>query len=280
MANTIKIGTVGADAIMMGTSSVTKVYVGSEQVYPSGTPPHDYSQDYLTVSVVSAGTLTFHNSILYYSIDGGDNWIRMNNNTINVNVGDKVLLKGNVSSFNNISLLSGSTAYFDLEGNVMSITYNDSFIGQTTLTSSDGYARLFQQTNVVNANNLILPATTLASGCYSHFFENCPYLITAPELPATTMPRWVYSEMFRDCVSLIKAPDLPAAGFTSYSYNQMFQGCSSLNYIKCLATSFGGKNNWVLGVSSTGTFVKHPNANWTTGNSGIPNGWTVINDGQ
>ena len=33
---------------------------------------------------------------------------------------------------------------------------------------------------------------------------------------------------------------------------------------------------WVYGVSSTGTFVKHPDMNnWSTGISGIPEGWVV-----
>lgn len=36
MANTIKIGSIEADAIKMGTSSITKVYVGTELVYPNG----------------------------------------------------------------------------------------------------------------------------------------------------------------------------------------------------------------------------------------------------
>jgi hypothetical protein len=37
--------------------------------------------------------------------------------------------------------------------------------------------------------------------------------------------------------------------------------------------------NWVNGVSSSGTFVKHPDMNsLPTGTNGIPNGWTVQDD--
>ena len=40
-------------------------------------------------------------------------------------------------------------------------------------------------------------------------------------------------------------------------------------------------SNWVNGVASTGTFVKNPAmTSLTTGQSGIPSGWTVINDGE
>lgn len=46
-----------------------------------------------------------------------------------------------------------------------------------------------------------------------------------------------------------------------------------------LATSISAGNclsNWVKGVSSTGTFVKHPDmTTLPTGDSGIPSGWIV-----
>ena len=36
-------------------------------------------------------------------------------------------------------------------------------------------------------------------------------------------------------------------------------------------------NDWLLGVASKGSFVKSPNmSNWPKGNSGIPEGWTVV----
>jgi hypothetical protein len=40
-------------------------------------------------------------------------------------------------------------------------------------------------------------------------------------------------------------------------------------------------SNWVGGVASTGNFVKHPDMNsLPTGVSGIPEGWTVEDDGE
>ena len=60
----------------------------------------------------------------------------------------------------------------------------------------------------------------------------------------------------------------------------MFSGCTSLNYIKCLVTNIVDSdqvNAWVSGVSSAGTFVKHPDMDdWSTGTQGIPEGWTII----
>lgn len=79
--------------------------------------------------------------------------------------------------------------------------------------------------------------------------------------------------------SLITAPELPATDLVNSCYIYMFYNCENLNYIKCLATDISTTDytyNWVSGVASTGTFVKHPDMNnWTKGVSGIPNNWTI-----
>ena len=124
-----------------------------------------------------------------------------------------------------------------------------------------------------------LPATTLAYSCYSGMFQYCSKLTTAPALPATTLANYCYSSMFFNCASLTVAPELPATTLTTQCYFNMFNGCTSLNYIKCLATDISASNctsSWVSYVPSTGTFVKNPDmASWTTGDDGIPTGWTV-----
>lgn len=129
-----------------------------------------------------------------------------------------------------------------------------------------------------------LPATELADSCYSRMFFGCVNLTTAPELPAITLANNCYEGMFNGCSGLIVSPTLAATTLTSSCYYGMFNGCSRLNYIKMLATDISASNclfHWVSGVASAGTFVK--NASMTTlptGVSGIPSGWTVINDGE
>ena len=124
-----------------------------------------------------------------------------------------------------------------------------------------------------------LPATTLANYCYYQMFAGCTSLTTAPELPATTLADCCYFSMFSRCTSLTTAPELPATTLVIGCYFEMFKNCYNLNYIKCLATdisAIGCTEDWLDGVSSTGTFVKHPSATWPTGNDGIPSGWTVV----
>ena len=35
-------------------------------------------------------------------------------------------------------------------------------------------------------------------------------------------------------------------------------------------------DNWVYGVSGTGTFTRSSSSSWPTGVSGIPTGWSII----
>ena len=125
-----------------------------------------------------------------------------------------------------------------------------------------------------------LPATTLAYACYDCMFQTCKSLTVAPELPATTLADVCYRSVFEDCSSLTVAPELPATTLAFGCYDKMFSSCSKLNYVKMLATDISASyclNNWVSGVASTGTFVKHPNmTTLPTGKSGIPSGWTVV----
>jgi hypothetical protein len=130
-------------------------------------------------------------------------------------------------------------------------------------------------TNLTTAPN-ILPATTLADNCYGNMFRGCESLTTAPQLPATKLANNCYQYMFLGCKNLTSALELPATTLTSNCYRDMFRNCSKLSKITMLATNISATNclsNWVNGVSSSGTFVKHPLTSIDTGESGIPKKW-------
>ena len=80
----------------------------------------------------------------------------------------------------------------------------------------------------VSAN--LLPATTLANGCYYAMFQGCTSLTNAPALIATTLADDCYNSMFNECTSLINTPKLNYNGMklAPNCYNSMFKGCTSL----------------------------------------------------
>ena len=383
----------------------------------------DFSTKPLTFNILSAGTINWEaisTSIaktIDYKVNDGE-WESITSNSsapfIEVNSGDKLQFRGNNAQYaTNTSYYNsfGGSALFKVEGNIMSLIYGDDFKNNLTISSTYAFANLFNNcTNLISAENLVLPATDLATCCYINMFMNCTSLTTAPELPATTLTQYCYDGMFygctslttapsvlpattlksecyyymfygctsltiapalpattlanycyanmfdgctslttapelpattlaskcyyymfggctsltiapvlpadtladycyqfmfKGCTSLTTAPELPATNLANNCYNSMFEGCTSLttapelpattlaescyvgmfngctslNYIKCLATNISAYDctfYWVMGVASTGTFVKASSmTSWSTGISGIPEGWTV-----
>ena len=204
----------------------------------------DFSTKPLTFNILSAGTInwTASDSTVTKTIDykvNNDEWKSIKSNTgssaptITVNPGDKVQFRGNNAQYANSSSrynsFSGSTASFEAEGNIMSLIYGDDFKNNSTISSAYAFTSLFEYcANLVSAENLILPATTLTNSCYRNMFYNCTSLTTAPALPATTLANWCYSSMFDGCTSLTTAPVLPATTLAERCYQHMFRGCTSL----------------------------------------------------
>ena len=292
MANTIKIGSIEADAIKIGTSTVSKVYVGTELVYPTDVP-HDYSQDYLTF-VAETDNVSFqftggvNGNTFQYSTDDGSTWnnVSIGQTTSSINTGDKILFKASGLSVNTTNGGIGTikpSGNASVHGNIMSLVYGDNFSGQTALQNGNQFKNLFDYAvHITSAENMVFPATTLSNNCYNYMFRGCTSLVLAPKiLPAMTLTSACYADMFYGCTSLTTAPELPAATLTQWSYTTMFYGCSSLHSITCLATNISANSctqNWVQGVAASGTFTKATSmSSWTTGNNGIPNGWTVQN---
>lgn len=350
----------------------------------SGSPTPSYGSQYLTLRANSTSgrcKLLDTSRTFYYSVDSGNTWqSATSSSTISLTTGG-TLFKGSITS-GYIGTFSASTQ-FTAEGNTMSMIYGDNFVGQTSLSAATFY-NLFGGSTITSAENLVLPATALTSGCYSNMFVGCTSLVDAPELPATTLADYCYihmfdgctslttamsvlpatsvpsqsyknmffqcnaltntpnisattlgtsactsmfeacgrltgtsellitsvsahccermfddcalvngpsilpattlapycySGMFAGCTSLTTAPELPAPTLVNYCYEMMFSSCENLNYIKCLAESGMNVNNstyrWVRYTNDNGTFVKKADVDWPTGNSGIPNGWTV-----
>jgi len=237
----------------------------------------DYSKDYLIFEALEDGTFTLtvpasidsaRMTSVSYSTDNGETWTdtAIDNTaqtitTPTITSGSKVLWKGvgnqmsKNTSNNNYSYFS-STGNFNVRGNIMSLLYGDDFQNNTSFNSGSNYnfSYIFKDaTKLTDAVNLILPATTLTTYCYSNMFSGCTSLATAPALPATTL--------------------------ATNCYRYMFQNCSNLNYIKAMFTttpSTSYTNGWVRNVAATGTFVKNSAAEWdVTGVDGVPSGWTV-----
>lgn len=257
---------------------------------------HDYSNDYLTLNILTGGTVlwkcigsTTSAKTISYSVDDGLTWSSITSTSagvpITVSAGEKILLKGTNAAYSkdksNYSGFDGGTARYDIEGNIMSLIGGDDFTGVTAFTKNFAFCSLFKQSGAISAKNMILPVLTLREASYRAMFSKAPYLIEAPALPATTLAKDCYWYMFEEC-PITEAPELPATTLAQGCYGYMFTKCGSLNYIKCMATNISASactTSWTNAVAATGTFVKESTmTGWTRGTSGIPNGWTIYDD--
>lgn len=247
----------------------------------------DYS-NYMTIEALDEKVYVSMPRFVEYGIDGRGWYPLTSNESLIIKKGQLVSFKGNMDTpetYGGIKVVGN----FNLKGNCLSLVFGDE---AHNITSIELYPGLFEylfsnNTGLIEVEKTFLPATTLANHCYGYIFGNCLSLVNAPELPATTLASSCYEGMFYGCKSLTTAPELPATTLNDSCYNCydfMFYGCKKLNYIKAMfmrISSLHFTNSWVNGVASNGTFVKNPDAiGLPTGNSGIPSGWTVINDGE
>ena len=223
--------------------------------------------------------------------DGSDDPELADCTRIYVDLG-KAYIYGNINSLRdpftyyntsgNLALLkAGKTAYAYLfavgSGNkIYNHPYKDILLPATEVGERAYYGMFTKCINLTRAPKL--PATTLAKYCYESMFVGCSNLKQAPELPALQLAENCYRGMFMNCFSLETAPELPAenlkAGWNG-CYVEMFRGCSNLKQITCRAKNPSNifTSVWVYGVPSSGLFIQHPDAVWTSGVSGIPAGW-------
>ena len=288
-----------------GTLSLTATYSGltsnnSVTIYQK--PAFIPLTEYLTFEIENDGYICWHltygdeshsseTRTIEYSINNGSTWNSITSSQdfstkINVNKGDRILFRGNNSSYGTSYIansFSYSSAGFKISGNIMSLIQSSNFNTLTSFSDGNVFRSMFANcSGLTSAENLLLPATSLTSGCYFQMFAACSALTSAPELPATILANNCYQGMFISCRNLQKAPKLPSTKLAVGCYKHLFNGCRSLNYVNCLASDISAPDctfYWVNGVAPTGTFVKASSmTSWTTDKNGIPSGWTVIND--
>jgi hypothetical protein len=318
--------------------------IGTEKgnLYEADSPDcqTDYSDLYFTIeSIEDDNSIQIRRNANtgnteYYSIDDGVTWTQIESggglhNIATLDTGEKVLIKSVAgrwaNAWNVFNLLSGTKKY-KVYGNAMSLLYGDNFRNQKTLSqnfaltglffgNSNGYGTTAANTNttLINAENLVLPATGLTENCYNGMFRNCVELVSGPkELPATTMASGCCSSMFDGCIKLVnppiisattlanecfrrmfrmngdgssvvinamtKAPVLYATTLKKQCYQQMFKGCGMLDEVTIYADTDIDKDNalndWLKNVKASGTIYTKLGVTLNSGSSGLPIGWT------
>ena len=225
----------------------------------------DPAYEYLTIKALESGNFYVRKSGIGYSVNGGEWHTTAGSTTLLLNSGDKVRFKHISTADNQLSgCFSGNSTQFEAYGNAESLEYGDDFVGKTSIK---------------------IAGNSSGSGAFASLFKNSTGLVSVEslKLPATAGTNYCYSSMFEGCNKITKAPDILISSLGGSSFHRvyhMFYGCTNLGYVKCLATEKTNNTlfEWLSGVSATGTFVKARGTTYKSGASGIPSGWTVIEE--
>lgn len=276
----VKEWTINERSVIRVTDSLGRVIWEKQQPVPP-TPTNEYF--YVEDISGAANTLSITNSNgsaptldIYYSTDQ-TNWVYMGYTDITpitavIPANGKIYLKataGNWGYSQGYSNTITASGQHNVGGNIMSLLYSDNYLNKTTFPTTGNSTEIFEElfynnTNLVSAASLNLPATTLTKSCYKFMFKGCTSLINTPVLPATTMAISAYYGMFSGCSSLTTAPALPATTLAYYCYESMFSGCTNLVNAPVLsATALDGYcySNMFYGCESLTTAPALPATN-------------------
>lgn len=230
--------------------------------------PSSYRDKYLTFEITNGGSILLRSGLetgitIDVRINGGSWQTKKpkSGTTIDIAVvpGDKLEFRAQRSQYNHNIFGSAYGCRFNLSGNIMSIVTPSNFSGVTRINETYIFRDLFRSClGVVDAGNLVMPATALTNACYERMFQGCTSMTRAPFLPAKEM------------------------GGLSWCYRNMFYGCSSLSYVKCYLKwrqdvyDSSNISGWLNGTATNGVFIKGSGVD--TSNMNIPSTWLVLSD--
>ena len=193
----------------------------------------------LTFNILSDGYISFMIKIpqsgtvktIKYSRDEGETWTEIISSSagtrITVTAGETLQFIGDNASyaFNGFN----GTSRYNVLGNAMSLIDSENFRTLKDFTEPQAFLYLFRDSStVINAEDLILPATGLTKECYNSMFYYCTSLETEPELRATVLAEGCYAGMFSRCPKLTEPVELPAAALAPSCYRDMYYNCTNL----------------------------------------------------
>ena len=225
----------------------------------------DYDTRYLTIRQLNGGPSRIIWSKTssavaggYLSFDGGTTWSASPQGFFSTSgAGATVMFKrvyqkqGTGDGYESGTIFSSDqNVDWVVEGNIMSLVYGDDFVGKDNfgaVTDKGLFQELFGGTgfggrfNIVSADDLSLPATSLTESCYAQMLSKTN-IKRAPKLTrAKVLGRNCYSGMFFQCYYLKSVPELKPTEIGMGSFRGMFGMCTSLTKVPAIesASTFG-----------------------------------------
>lgn len=263
----IAIGATNINDIKLGTNQISKVYVGSVQVWSnapdyfwventsdtagnilisktnsgvSNTVDVEYSTDKMTWT--SMGTIDSSTSQIYTAIPANS----------------RMYLRATATAWGTSSegvKIGGKT--HKVGGNIMSLLYGSSFDGTQTTLPNYAFTKLFYgNTILTDASELVIPAAIINSGAFRSAFSGCTALTAAPDMTAAIRIATSGMEgMFYNCSALTTVPDLSnVINVMNQGMSGTFQNCTSLTSCDLSSMTSIGNNSLYYTFSGCTSF--------------------------
>lgn len=188
----------------------------------------------------------------------------------------------NIVEFGEISGNTNNYAMYNIGGNFHSLIYNWN-AKVVNLHNAYAFRMFFMRNRIIDASELVLPATTLTKYCYDEMFKQNYELKQPPKiLPALTLAEYCYHEMFEYCYEIENSPILPALYGVKNCYENMFTYCQKIKKITCLLrnqTTVDCTRDWVrYDQRECGSLYIYPGAHWgNDSDSDVPRNWFIRN---
>ena len=184
-------------------------------------------------------TVTFNNGItlandIKYTINNGAEQTIAKNTTGSFDIAVK---KGDVVQFYSLNTSLGGGAVAAARGMTRAVDDGAKYINIRPSMRTEIYGNVM---SLLKGKNGLESADAIeANNAFYGLFAGADKLVNSSErqivLPATTLKSGCYSEMFSGCAGLKTAPELPAPTLTENCYAGMFSGCKKLEAVKILA---------------------------------------------
>lgn len=289
----MKLGTIDISAIKLGSTGISKAYLGSSVVYEAntkkqfyfeyeeGTGTSDAQIVFLSTSTYSSGGYSPYvydsNASVEISSDGV-NWETKSFNMQIPSSSSRIIFQTSITPgsklyMRNLDLKYRTGYYYNKNGKKVNVNGVGVIIGYSSASGiivkiGGNLSTLFLSDTDVYAHRLF------SSNSYNEMYLNNDFIIDKiyPDNPSYGC----YDEMFYSNPNITSC-DLSLVTPTDRSFLGLFMSCSNLNELKVSFTSWptNGYGNWVYGVNSTGTFICPSSLPQTRGTGYIPSGWTI-----
>jgi len=164
--------------LLHGNKIIDKVYKNNLVVYQKNKT--DKLPNYFKITALEPGTINFSKTDkeLYWSTNG-KSWTLSPTDesaiSVEATTGTNLYLRGSntIYDYNQNGAFTISTCNYNVSGNIMSLFYDEDFEDKVSFPVNNSYILrgLFRNdTHIINAKDLLLPATTLVSNCYNSMF--------------------------------------------------------------------------------------------------------------